>query len=40
MSAFQIVKKALQGLGYSGDLLQENYVFDDASVFMGDLGVS
>jgi len=31
VSAFQIVKKALQGLGYSGDLLQENYVFDDAS---------
>lgn len=32
MTAFQIVKNELQGLGYSGDLLQENYVFDDASI--------
>lgn len=31
MTAFQTVKKELQRLGYSGDLLQENYVFDDAS---------
>ena len=31
MTAFQIVKKELQGLGYSGDLLQYNYAFDDAS---------
>ena len=31
MSTFQIVKKELQDLGYSGDLLQEDYVFDDAS---------
>ena len=31
MTAFQIVKKELQGLGYSGDLLQDNYAFDDAS---------
>lgn len=31
MTAFQIVKKELQSLGYSGDLLQENYAFDDAS---------
>jgi len=31
VSAFQIVKKELQGLGYSGDLLQEDYIFDDAS---------
>lgn len=31
MTTFQIVKKELQGLGYSDDLLQENYAFDDAS---------
>ena len=31
MTAFQIVKNELQRLGYSGGLLQENYVFDDAS---------
>jgi hypothetical protein len=31
VTAFQIVKKELQGLGYSGDLLLENYAFDDAS---------
>ena len=31
MTAFQILKKELQRLGYSGNLLQENYVFDDAS---------
>lgn len=31
MTAFQIVKNELQRLGYSGDLLQEDYVFDDAS---------
>lgn len=31
MTAFQIVKNELQNLGYSGDLLQENYAFDDAS---------
>lgn len=31
MTAFQIVKDELQRLGYSGDLLQENYTFDDAS---------
>ena len=31
MTAFQIVKDELQRLGYSGGLLQENYVFDDAS---------
>jgi type I restriction-modification system DNA methylase subunit len=31
VTAFQIVKKELGALGYSGDLLQENYVFDDAS---------
>ncbi len=31
MTAFQIVKDELRRLGYSGDLLQENYAFDDAS---------
>lgn len=31
MTAFQIVKNELQNLGYSEDLLQEDYVFDDAS---------
>lgn len=31
MTAFQIVKNELQRLGYTGGLLQENYVFDDAS---------
>jgi hypothetical protein len=31
VTAFQILKKELPRLGYSGDLLQENYVFDDAS---------
>ena len=31
MTAFQIVKGELQRLGYSGGLLQENYVFDDSS---------
>ncbi len=31
MTAFQIVKNELQRLGYCGALLQENYVFDDAS---------
>jgi len=31
VTAFQIVKKELQGLGYYGDLLQDNYAFDDAS---------
>jgi hypothetical protein len=32
VTAFQIVKSELQHIGYSGDLLQENYVFDDASI--------
>lgn len=32
VSAFQIVKNELHRLGYSGSLLQENYVFDDASI--------
>lgn len=31
MTAFHIVKNELQDLGYSDDLLQENYAFDDAS---------
>jgi len=31
VTAFQIVKDELQRLGYSGGLLQEDYVFDDAS---------
>jgi hypothetical protein len=32
VTAFQIVKNELQRLGYSGDLLHEDYAFDDASI--------
>jgi len=31
VTVFQIVKKELECLGYAGDLLQEDYAFDDAS---------
>jgi len=31
VTAFQILKRELPRLGYAGDLLQEDYVFDDAS---------